>query len=81
MWQWGEVVAAVVFLNYFNKGRKMKRARFVACLAVAVGMAFGVGNASALPLPAEYEVVNPDTTVGMPSYAAGDLGYYIWTGY
>lgn len=34
----------------------------------------------AVPLTAEYELINPEPIVGIPSYTPGtDLGYYIWT--
>ena len=53
--------------------------KIVALIFVIVALVW-VGNAFAVPLGQEYELISPNPLVGTPIYTPGtDLGYFIWT--
>lgn len=58
----------------------MKSKRIVGAAFALAGAMMMAGNAQAIALTTEYELINPDPIAGKPTYTPGtDLGYYIWT--
>ena len=58
----------------------MRNTMLKSLVAAVVGSIMMAGISLAVPLPAEYDIINPSNLNTAPSYTAGtDLGYFIWT--